>query len=385
MLLPRVPADAAPNAWAAELERRRARGEPLLDLTEANPTRVGLSAPPPDALAALGAAPYVPDARGLPAAREAVAAYYAARGRDVHPDDVVLTTGTSESSAHLFRLLVSPGGRVLAPAPSYPLYEPLARLEGVELEAWRLAYDGRWHADLDSIADGFRRGARAAILVEPNHPTGTALAAEEFAALESTARAHDAALIVDEVFGDFAWDRNAPFASRAGERATPTFVLSGLSKVCGWPQLKLGWIVVQGPDVARREARRGLEWIADLFLSVGSAVQRELPVLLDARHAFQDRVRERLDANRATLAAWQRGHPEIDVLRADGGWHVVLRLPSRASGEAWSLALLARGVIVHPGHFYDIERESFVVMSLIPHPETWARALEAFGAVLAAP
>jgi aspartate/methionine/tyrosine aminotransferase len=346
---------------------------------------VGLSAPPPDALGAWGDAPYVPDARGLPAAREAVAAYYAARGRDVHPDDVVLTTGTSESYAHLFRLLVSPGWSVLAPAPSYPLFEPLARLEGVELEAWHLAYDGRWHADLDSIERGFRRGARAAILVEPNHPTGTMLAAEEFAAFESSARAHDAALIVDEVFGDFAWNRNAPFASRAGERATATFVLSGLSKVCGWPQLKLGWIVIQGPEAARREARRGLEWIADLFLSVGSAVQRALPVLLDARHAFHDRVRERLDANRATLEAWQRRQSEVDILRAEGGWHVVLRLPSRASGEAWSLALLARGVIVHPGHFYDIERESFVVMSLIPRPEIWSRALEAFDAVLAAP
>jgi len=125
----RVPHDFAPTPWARMLEERRASGAPLLDLTEANPTRVGLGgAGEPEllALASAAAARYEPDPRGSAAARGAVAAYYAARGLEVDPRHVVLTAGTSEAYAHLFRLLADPGANFLVPTPSYPLFEPLA-------------------------------------------------------------------------------------------------------------------------------------------------------------------------------------------------------------------------------------------------------------------
>lgn len=391
MLSSRVPRDAAPNAWARRLAELRATGTELLDLTESNPTRTGLSTIGPAERAALEMAhaqaldqAYQPDPRGLRVAREAVAEYYASRRLAASPEHVVLTTGTSESYAHLFRLLANPGDAVLVPAPSYPLFEPLAALEGVQVRSYALAYDGRWHLDLDSLERGLAAGAKAVIVVQPNHPTGSLLAESELAALEERCVRHGAALIADEVFGDFARDGRARgFPSLVGERRARTFVLSGLSKVCGLPQLKLGWIWVGGPAVERQQSLGALEWIADVFLSVASPVQLALPALLATRRAFRDLVLQRIAENHERLRTTIDRRPELSVLESEGGWVACARLPATRSEEEWTLALLERGVIVHPGHFYDLPFGPVAVVSLIVQPRDFSLGLERLEALCA--
>jgi alanine-synthesizing transaminase len=387
MISSRVPRDLAPNAWARRLEERRAAGDGLLDLSETNPTRVGLAGAGVAELAALArpaAARYEPDPRGSEAARAEVCEHYAARGVAVVPEQVVLTASTSESYAHLFRLLADPGGAFLVPAPSYPLFEPLAALEGVALRPYRLAYDGAWHLDGDSLERAFGPDVRGVITVEPNHPTGTCLDPEGRALLESLCERHGAAIVSDEVFADFPRPgRTAPLPGWSGPRRVPTFVLSGLSKVCGMPQLKLGWITVWGPEAARIEALRGLEWVADLFLSVGTPVQQALPDLLAAGAAFRARMQRRVADNLAHLDALVARRPELGVLAADGGWAAVLRVPGPRTDEEWALALLERGVVVHPGHFYDFDRDGHLVLSLIPEPDLFAAGLERLAGVAA--
>jgi len=386
MLSDRLPRDITPNRWTLRLAELREAARPLIDLTEANPTRVGLSGAGRLELAALAdpqGMVYDPAPRGMESARGSVARYYSERGLAADPDHIILTSGTSEAYAHLFRLLMDPGQKVLVPAPSYPLFEPLAKVEGVETLFWRLAYDGRWHVDLDSIERGLAAGARAVIVVQPNHPTGTCLAPDELAAIETRCERAGAALISDEVFGDFGWAGHAKLPSLFGARRVPTFVLSGLSKVCGMPQLKLGWIAVAGPEAARDEALRGLEWISDLFLSVAMPVQHALPRLLESRHEFQSLTRTRIQANLVRLARFVTRRPEATMLEGEGGWIAILRMPARRSGEEWALELLERGVIVHPGHFYDIEGEAHLVVSLIVKEDAMERALAIFERALA--
>jgi alanine-synthesizing transaminase len=386
MVSRRVPGEGTPNAWSRLLAERRAAGAALIDLTEANPTRVGLSGAGPAELDALGRAAtgrYEPDPRGARAAREAVAGYYAARGLRVDPDALVLTTGTSESYAHLFRLLADPGDTFLVPAPSYPLFEPIAAIEGVTLRPYRIAWDGRWHLEPGSLEGAFADDVRGMIVVQPNHPTGSCLDAEELALAESLCERHGAALIADEVFGDHPWPPAGargrrgvrPLPSLLGERRVPTFVLSGLSKVCGMPQLKLGWIAAAGPERARAEALRGLEWIADLFLSVATPVQDALPALLEARRNWQPRVIDRIATNLARLDAAVVRHPALEARTGDGGWVAPLRVPATRSEEAWALELLRRDVVVHPGHFYDADDEPLLVVSLIVAPERFDAGL----------
>ncbi len=380
MLSRRVPHDLEPTPWARMLAERRASGAPLLDLTEANPTRVGLGGVGEnelEALAASAAARYEPDARGSPQARAAVAAYYAGRGLEVDPRHLVLTAGTSEAYAHLFRLLADPGGIFLIPAPSYPLFEPLAALEGVTLRRYRLAFDGAWSLDRDSLERAFGAGVRGVIVVQPNHPTGSCLAPDEIEHLESLCEAHGAAIVSDEVFGDFPWPpADVPLPSLMGPRRVPTFVLSGLSKVCGMPGMKLSWIAVAGPEAARERALAGLEWIADLFLSVGTPVQAALPRLIEARVLFQSRVRERQHENLEKLRAFTARRPEFELLPAAGGWIAVLRVPGVRSDEEWALELLRRDVVVHPGHFYEFEGGAYLVLSLIVEPQRLAEGLD---------
>jgi alanine-synthesizing transaminase len=373
MLSQRIPGERSPNAWSRLLAARRAAGEPLLDLSEANPTRVGLAGAGAEELAALadpGSARYEPDPRGAAPAREAVADDYRQRSLVVAADEIVLTSGTSESYAHLFRLLADPGETLLVPAPSYPLFEPLAALEGVRLTTYRLAYDGRWHLDLGSLDAAWTPAVRGVIVVQPNHPTGSCLAADEREALERRCERAGAAIIADEVFGDFSWtDGAGALPSFAGTSRALTFVLSGLSKVCGMPQLKLGWIAVSGPAAARAEALEGLEWISDLFLSVATPVQRALPRLLAGRAPWQARVRQRIAANLARLDAAVARAPRLGRLAGEGGWAAIVRVPGPRSEEEWALELLRRGVVVHPGQFYDMEGEAFLVPSLIVQPD----------------
>jgi alanine-synthesizing transaminase len=385
MLSRRVPDLHESNAWSLRLTALRASGGPVADLTESNPTRTGLSplAEAAAALASVPALPYEPAPLGMHAARAAVATSLTAPGAEVQPEQIVLTPSTSEAYAHLFRLLADPGDAILAPAPSYPLCEPIARAEGVGVRAYPLSFDGRWHLDRGAL-ETLAPGARAIVLVEPNHPTGSCLDAGDHAFVEDLAVRHDLSLIVDAVFADFPRDPARPCPSWLGTRRVPTFVLGGLSKRCGLPHLKLGWIVVAGPQPARRDALAGLEWLADLFLGVAAPVQYALPQLLALRHGFASRVTERVAANLAALARLERERPECTLLPADGGWSAVLRVPATRTDEAWALALLERGVAVHPGHFYDFAAGEHLVLSLIVEPATFNAGLGAIAAELGA-
>ena len=371
----RVPAEFAPNDWSLVLERRRSRGARVIDLTDQNPTRLGLG----DADGALAApgdprdARYEPAARGLPEAREAIAAYYAGRGLGVDPADLVLCSGTSEAYSHLFRMLCDPGDRVLVPAPGYPLFGPLAALDAIELARYPLVSGERWRPDLKALESAMDERTRAVITVQPNHPTGSCFDTREAEALDALCARRGVAVISDEVFGDFLW-RGGPVgehASLLGPRETVTFALQGLSKLCGLPQLKLSWIAIAGPAVLRARAGEALDWITDAYLSVGTPVQRALPRLLDTRHAFRERVLERVGANRVTLEA-ALGTCGARVLPAEGGWSAVVRLPEGVEAETLALSLIERDVVVHPGHFYDFDDDAHLVLSLIVSPADMA-------------
>ena len=388
MLSNRVPRSREPSPWSARLAARRAAGADLLDLSVTDPTAVGLGGAGERELGSLADAAaerYAPDPLGLLSARFALAADHAARGDAVAVDDLVLTASTSESYAHAFRLLCDPGDVVLTPRPSYPLFEPLAAAEGVRVESYALRYDGRWHLDLGALDAAFAAHAgrvRAVMVVQPNHPTGTALDGDEIAAIETRCEHSGAAIVSDEVFRDFAWPARPPVPTLLGARRVPTLVLDGLSKRCGMPQLKLGWIALAGPDAARRELREGLEWISDLFLSVGTPVQLALPTLLAARARYQERVQRRLAANLAVLERFVAEFREVSLLAADAGWAEILRLPERRDAEAWSLALLERDVVAHGGDLYDLEIPSCLVLSLLPEPSTFAAGLARLGRLL---
>ncbi len=354
---------ARPNALALLVDELRARGAPLIDLTETNPTAVGLSYPD-DLLARLTdphSLRYSPHPRGLPEARRAIADSFSL----LNPERLLVTASTSEAYGFLFKLLCDPGDEVLVPQPSYPLLDFLAALETVRLTPYPLRYDGIWHIDFAALAQTVTPRSRAILLVNPNNPTGSFLKRQERRQLRELATRHGLALISDEVFADYPFgDDPERVVSLCDETEALTFCLSGLSKGVGLPQLKLGWIHTSGPAEEVARALDRLELIADTYLSVATPVQYAARSLLPLRTSVGRELADRVSRHRRWLDEALRGSA-IDLLPAEGGWYAILRVPRVRSEEEWALELARAGVLVQPGYFFDFVEEAYLVISLI--------------------
>lgn len=396
-----------PNALTREVENRRERGLPLLDLTESNPTRCQFvydSAAILQALAKPAALLYQPEPRGPTVARHAVTDYYAERGAAIHPEQIFLTASTSEAYSYLFRLLADPGDAVLVPRPSYPLFDFLAGLNDIEIIGYPLVYnsgpDSGWRIDLDALGSILRGSSshlpRALIVVQPNNPTGSFVHQVELETLAELCHHYQLALIADEVFADYALEPAGPpdrgqwarATSHAGLDRVLTFTLSGLSKISALPQMKLAWIVVSGPPDDRARALGRLEIIADTYLSVSTPVAAALPELLETRRAIQPQILSRLRQNLTALDG-QLGSAKRKVRpRTEGGWYAVLELLNAPEGSArndddWALELVREdGVLVYPGHFYEFSSENHLVLSLLPPPDVFNEGVRRMAARL---
>lgn len=356
-----------PNRFALALEEARARGD-LLDLTLSNPTNLDLPYATEAILHALanpGAMRYEPRAFGLESAREALRAELEKDGITLTLERILLTASTSEAYSFAFKLLCDPGDGILVPRPSYPLLEHLARLEHVRLDSYSLEYDGAWHVDFESVRRAVTPTTRAIVVVHPNNPTGSYVSRDELGRLAS----FGLPIVSDEVFARFPFG-DQPQRARSALEATGLLVLAlgGLSKLAGLPQLKLGWILLGGPDGEVEEARARLEIIADAFLSVGAPVQHALPTILLHAEETRAALGERTSRNLSQLKGALDGSA-ANVLRVEGGWYAVVRMPATRSDDDWALLLLERGVVVQPGWLFDFSRRADIVVSLLPRAE----------------
>jgi alanine-synthesizing transaminase len=385
--------DLSMNPLARRREELLRAGESIIDLTESNPTRCGFTYPAEEILAALAtpaSLAYIPDPRGGLSARQAIAAYHAGRARTrVSPERIVLCASTSEAYSWLMKLLCDPGDEILIPAPGYPLFDFLAKVEDVRLGRYALEYDGRWTVDLGSLERRCGPRTRAVVVVQPNNPTGSFLSREELADLGALCASRGLALIADEVFADYPFEGSpGSHPSVLDVKGPVTFTLGGLSKAVGLPQMKLSWIVVGGqeapastrataPEIAREvngraagvdDALARLEVLGDTFLSVNTPIQHGLRRILEAGAVVQEEIRRRVRENRTHLISLRADTSSWECLAADGGWYAVLRAPRVMGDEELALTLLDRDrVYVHPGHFFDFATEGYLVISLLPH------------------
>jgi aspartate/methionine/tyrosine aminotransferase len=363
----RTARDRAHNALAQALDRMRARGESVLDLTLGNPTLAELELDAAAVLEPLGDArslTYCPEPLGLASARAALARELSGGGLCLRPERIVLTASTSEAYAFLLKLLCDPGDEVLVPVPSYPLVEQLAELEGVRPVPYPLVWADRWCVDLAALRGALTPRTRAIVAVSPNNPTGSYLARHELEALVDTGLP----IVCDEVFARYPLrpPQDAVGSALVAPGPGPVFVLGGLSKHAGLPQMKLGWIAVGGEHEPVREVLARLEWIADAYLSVASPQQHALPRWLEAGAQRRAAILVRIRRNLAQLER-AVSRTAVSVLAPEGGWYAVLRLPALPRDEDWAIALLERdGVLAHPGWLFDFAGGPHLVISLLP-------------------
>jgi aspartate/methionine/tyrosine aminotransferase len=379
----RIPADLSLNRLA---EARARIAEIPYDLTISNPTECGFPYPS-DLLAPLAdprGLSYEPDPRGPAAARRAIAAHYEAWGARPDPHRLLLTASTSEAYSFLFRLLCGPGDSVLVPTPSYPLFEHLAHLDGIKDSTYDLEADANWRIDFSTL-DRDANNPRAVIVVHPNNPTGSFVHPDDRERLVALCRARGWALIADEVF--------LPFPLDGGPGHDTTFAaveeclcctLGGFSKSLGLPQLKLAWIVVSGPEELAESVLDGLDFVSDAYLSVSTPVALTAPQLLTAGIPVHEAIADRCRSNLETLRGLISKQSAVSLQPVGGGWSAVLRVPSLAGDEELCLKLLEdRGVGVHPGGFFGLPGNGWLVISLLPPVDTFAEGVRQLLATIA--
>jgi len=354
---------------------------PVLNLTVSNPTLSQFEYLSYDLLSALGNTKnltYNPSPHGLVEAREAVCRYYGTKGVSLSPYQVFLTANTSEAYSFVFRLLANEKDRILSPTPSYPLLEYLAQWNDIELERYPLLQKNSWKVDLEELRRKLERNPKALLLVHPNNPTGSFIHQIERNEIINMIREKQTALIVDEVFHDYALSRSSEFSgSFAGNENNLTFTLSGISKILGLPQMKLSWIVVSGPDQLIHQAVERLEVISDIYLSMSTPIQNALPAWFEKQESVQKEVLHRLTANVNTLNVELKSQKNIKFTAPDGGWAALLELPFVKSDEEWALLFLEKkNVLLHPGYLFDFSEGSFLVASLLTPPDIFQEGIQ---------
>ena len=374
----RLPADLDPTPFARLLAECRSAPD-FLDLTVSNPTRCGFEFPDQEwrkALSSPEVRDYSADPQGGRAAREAIAAHHALDAHGVLPEDILLTASTSEAYSWLFKLLCDPGDEVLVPSPSYPLFEHLASLEGIRAVPVTTYFHERWRLDLGALESACGPRMKAIVVVNPNNPTGQFLSRDEWRGLANLCAKHDLALLVDEVFAEFALEpRDDAMRSALLDEAPPcpVFVLSGLSKVALLPQVKLGWMLLRG---AAKNYLDQLTFLADQYLSVSASAQAAAPSALRLAPAWRAQVRDRAQENLRCLDDQLKAFPHLSRLPVEGGWSVLLRRPALDGDEICAMRLLEETlVLVHPGHYFDLPLEGFLVLSLLTPPGEFHKGL----------
>lgn len=375
------------NSFSDRVEAKRRAGIQLLDLTRSNPTEVLRDYPHAaisDAYGKVNDFCYTPEAAGKREAREVVGSYYEQRGVTVSPNRLFLTASTSEAYALFFKLFCDPGDEILAPIPSYPLFEYLAALESVRIIPYQLRYDGSWHIDFHHLRNQISPRTRAIAIVNPNNPTGSLLKNVEASELLHIAQAHHLPIISDEVFFDYTLVPNTNTTrTLAAQNSVLAFSLNGLSKAAGMPQMKLGWIAMSGPAPEMDIAGRNLELLLDTYLSVGTPVQGALPQLLKIGDGIRSQLVQRIRQNFVNLQQLLK-NTAATCLHIEAGWSAIVRLPNIFSEDHWTARILEEyGVIVQPGYFFDMPHESYIVVSLITPEDEFDAGINAIRLLLA--
>ncbi len=361
------------NKIANTLNRIKDTGVEIIDLTISNPTQANFYYPQ-DILKALNKKEnliYQPAAKGILSAREAVCTYYAHKGIAVSVENIFLTCSTSEAYAFLFRLLANPGDSILFPQPSYPLFDFLAKINDVGLSFYRLKYSDGWFLSQDTFKERLK-GNRAVVVVNPNNPTGSFLSREEMDFVSNECICNDIPIICDEVFADYIFNYKSDdrgFPTFIGNKDVLTFTLGGLSKALGLPQMKVSWIIVDGPHDYVKEAIARLEVIADTFLSVNIASQNALFDWFKISSYIQNQILDRVRNNYAILVHACQETEVCECFMIEGGWYAVVKLKAVGDDfdeEGFVIDLLQhQNVFVHPGYFFDFDENGYIVISLL--------------------
>jgi DNA-binding transcriptional MocR family regulator len=280
--------------------------------------------------------------QGLPALRQAVAAWFDGRGLPTTPDEVLITSGAQQAIDLAARFLVAGGETVLIEDPTY-----IGAIDAFTVARARRQPlpVGPTGVDVEALGRLVSETAPVLTYLVPtfHNPTGTVLSESGRREVARLAERRGTTILEDESLVDLSLGGDVPPPIAAFAPRAPVLTVGSLSKLF-WGGLRVGWVRGPRPLVARLTH---LKVTADLS---GSAVSQALAArLLPHRDEVTLRRRrqstERLDHLSALL---RKNLPEWTFTRPKGGLTLWVRLPSPAAEELARVAL-RHGVSIVPG------------------------------------
>ena len=184
---------------------------------------------------------YVP-APGIPALREAVAAFLERTGRmRVAPDRVVVTPGAKPIMFFTILALAGPGDEVLYPDPGFPMYESITSFAGAVPVPVPLRESNGFRIDVAELERLITSRSRLLIVNSPHNPCGSALTREDCAAIAELADRHDLVVLSDEVYWAIRYGPGHASVLDFDGMADRTVLLDGWSKTYAMTGWRLGF------------------------------------------------------------------------------------------------------------------------------------------------
>lgn len=381
---------------ARELE---AGGRELIKLNIGNPGAFGFRAPEhlqrAIAESIADTDPYTHQ-QGLPAAREAIAAFHHARGTPgASAERVFVGNGVSELIDLSLRALLNPGDEVLLPAPDYPLWSAATILNDGRPVYYPCTPGNGFLPDPDEIQARVTPRTRAIVLINPNNPTGANYPRTLLERVVAIAARYRLLLLVDEIYDGILYDDAhaaktvfQPVAPLAGD--VPCVSFGGLSKVhraCGW---RVGWAVLSGDPEASADFHSAMDLLGALRLCANVPGQHAIEQALHGADTIGALCRPggRLYETRRALIDSCAASEHLSLVAPQGALYgfpgVVGAAAVGFDDHAFALELLeSEDVLVVPGSSFNVPWRNHFRVTLLPEADVLREVFARIDRVLA--
>lgn len=376
------------NFWAAlDLEKQ---GQKVLKLNTGNPAAFGFKMPESvrEALIAnLDRSVGYSDVRGMIDARQAIFDYHKAKGiEDFDIDDIFIGNGVSEIASMIATALFDKGEEVLVPSPCYSLWTNEIILSDAKPVYYKCDESNHWNPDVEHIKSLITPKTKAILLINPNNPTGVLYSNDVLLEIAEIARQNNMMILSDEIYDRLVFDgkEHTTMAKLAPDLTILT--MNGLSKshvLCGF---RCGWMVISGPEAARKEINEALLKVASIRLGANSIMQTIIPAALADTEYPNSMIQPggRLYEQRKATCEELDKIPGVSYVKNDGAMYIFPKIDKGAEQIAndkqfaYDL-LMDKHVLIVPGSGFKWDAPDHFRIVMLPEAEILRDAVRKMG------
>ena len=296
---------------------------------------------------------------GFSLLRDLIAERLTARGMQASPEQILVTSGSTQGIDLAARVFLEEGDAVIVENPTFLGALEIFQTYGVRIIPVDLDDSGM---RMDALETALRNEPRAKMIYTIptfQNPTGSTLPLDRRMRMVELARLHNVVIVEDDPYCELHYD---------GEPLPPIWTLGDdviylgtFSKTIA-PGIRTGWSVAR-PEIHRLLlANREVMDISNDRITMRTVYHTAVDFLDDHVAGARDVYRSRRDA---MLAALDAHMPEgVSWTRPGGGFFVWITVPSSIDTARLSEQSAQRGVIFFPGHWFYPSQDRFNAIRL---------------------